>query len=832
MNRLLWFSLLRHLGHHPWQLGLAVLGIALGVAVVLAVDVANHSALRSFELATQQLSGTATHRIVSRADGGVPETLYVELRRRGIRAIAPVITGHAEALEPAGKRYQLLGVDPFAELPFRDYLGGGDARGGIDLLALLTEANTALLPSDAGDAASLELKLGAGTVTLRAVGQLADPALQGLILTDIATAQSLLSQQGWLSHIDVRAPPGAAGERLLARLRAALPEDLRLVDAVEQAAATAELSASFGLNLTAMSLLALLVGMFLIYNTMTFVVVQRRGLLGMLRALGVTRGEIVRRILGEALLLGLVGTLLGVLLGLWLGSALLQLVTRTIDDLYYVITVTRLDLSPVTLAKAVALGLLASVVAALLPAREAAAAPPGAALSRIQLETHWRSALPRLSGCGLLILLGSAVLFWLSEGLVAAFIATFALLIGCALLTPAAVAGLTTLVGMLPWGPIPGMALRGVGRHLSRTGVAVAALMVAFATTVGVGVMIDSFRSGVIVWLEDVLTADLYLTPVAAGSVRLSLQPELLAELPEVPGVAAVATSRWRTLELNGRPVQLGALEPPEQAPLGYRLRSGDADRVRQRLQDGALLVSEPLAYRMDLSPGDRLSLPLPDGPRAFPITGVFYDYGSEHGRLLMHRTVYSDLWEDAEIDSAGIYLADGHAPDEVRRALEQQLGTLQPIRIWSNRAIFDLTLEVFERTFTITRVLQLLAIIVACVGLLGALLAQLLERTREFALLRALGLTPLQLGGLLTLQSGFLGLVAGLLALPVGLLTAAVLVFVINRRAFGWTLPFELDPGLLLQTVVLALLAALLATLLPVWRLWRQPPAGGLRTE
>jgi putative ABC transport system permease protein len=833
MNRLLWLSLLRHLLRHPWQLGLAILGIALGVAVVLAVDIANSSALRSFELANQQLTGSASHRIVASSEAGVPEQVYVHLRRQGIRSIAPVVMGYAEALEPPGKRYQLLGIDPFAEGPFRPHLDARETEvASIDLLALLTEPDTAVLPGDVADPTALSLQIGADTLTLRAVGQLTDPSLHGLVLMDIATAQTLLDRVGWLSHIDVRLPEGEAGERLLTQLQSALPESLHLVDTAEQAAATAELSASFGLNLTALSLLALLVGMFLIYNTMTFVVVQRRGLLGMLRALGVTRSEIIRGILGEALLLGLIGTLLGGVLGVWLGSVLLHLVTQTIDDLYYVLTVTRLELSPLTLAKAAALGLFASVLAALLPAREAAMATPGAAISRVQLETQWRALLPLVSACGIALLLFSAALFWLTTSLVAALLATFALLIGCALLTPLAVVGLTALTDQLPWGLLPRMALRGVVRHLSRTGVAVAALMVAFATTVGIGVMVDSFRSGVIVWLQDVLTADVYITPVAAGSVDINLDSAVLARLPDIPGVAAVTTARWRTLDLEGRPVQLGALDIPDQAPLGYRLRHGEAQPVQQALQAGAILVSEPLAYRRNLAPGDTLTLPVADGTRAFTIAGVFYDYGSEHGRIIIQQAVYRDYWRDLAIDSAGVYLAEGYDLDTVRRNLEQELGALQAIRIWSNRAIFDLTLEIFERTFTITRVLQLLAIIVAGVGLLSALLAQLLERTREFSLLRALGMTPAQLGILLTLQSSFLGLVAGVLALPVGLLVASVLVFVINRRAFGWTLPFEPDPNLLWQTVALALSAALLAVVLPAWRLWRQPPAAGLRTE
>ncbi|HOW77626.1 MAG TPA: ABC transporter permease, partial [Candidatus Competibacteraceae bacterium] len=347
MTPLLWRALWRHPLRHPWQLGLAILGIALGVAVVLAVDLANASARRSFDLAMNRLTGHATHRLVG-GPQGVPEAVYVQWRlERGIRQAAPVVTGTLPRADQPGQLLQILGVDPFTEAPFRD--PAADVTGGaFDLRALLLRPDAALLPASLGD--QVTLRRGEQRFTLRRAGTLNGPELDGLIITDIATAQTLLGHAGRLSHIDLILPEGAAGESLAAELRAGLPSNLRLERPAQRNQATADLSAAFSLNLTAMSLLALVVGLFLIYNAISFSVVQRRALLGMLRALGVSRRELLLGILGEALLLGLAGTLLGGLLGLWIGSGLVHLVTRTINDLYYVLSVREFFIDPWSLA--------------------------------------------------------------------------------------------------------------------------------------------------------------------------------------------------------------------------------------------------------------------------------------------------------------------------------------------------------------------------------------------------------------------------------------------------------------------------------------------------
>lgn len=833
MKPILYRALLRHLIRHSWQLGLAILGIALGVAVVLAVDLANASARRGFELTMNRITGHATHRITGSSQG-LPETLYRQLRvEYGIRPIAPAVTGYLPHADRSKPLLQILGIDPFAEAPFR--LEAADITGSsFNLRALLTQQNAALLPRALGD--RVTLRKGDQTITLESVGALDGVELDGLIITDISTAQRLLDLQGRLSHIDLILPEGPDGKRLAMALQSRLSPDLRLEPPATRNQAMAELSAAFSLNLTAMSLLALVVGAFLIYNAITFSVVQRRSLLGMLRALGVSRWELFAGILFEALLLGLAGSLLGGLLGLWLGSGLVHLVTRTINDLYYVLSIREFLIDPWSLVKGGALGLSATLAAAWLPALEAANAPPGAVLNRAYLESRWQTALPQLAIIGLLLLVSGGIILVFSHSLLAGFAGLFVLIIGSALLTPPAVVTMMRLIQSLiaPLGLLVRMASRDVVRHLSRTGIAIAALMVAFATTVGVGIMVDSFRGGVAIWINDLLNADLYVVPpaVESGNNAEILQPATVAALRAVPGVAAISTYRRIMLTLAGRPVQLIGAELAPAARDGYHLIAGDPESAWRAFQTGeSVFITEPLAYRQHLKLGDSLELITAAGAQRFTIAGIYLDYGSEHGRILLHRSAYERYWQDPAISSAAVFAVKGENLAVLRERL-QALSTFQPLLIRPNRDLQDKTLEIFDRTFTITNVLRLLAIVVAVVGVLSALSALQLERAREFAVLRAIGMTPREIGGLVSLQTGLMGVIAGLLALPVGLMLAAILIFVINRRAFGWSFPFQVDPPLLLETLGLAIGAALLAGLYPIWRMARAQPAEALRTE
>jgi putative ABC transport system permease protein len=848
---MLWRASLRFLLHHPWQMGLSLLGIALGVAVVLSIDLANESARRSFTLFTESIAGRATHQMIG-GPSGLPEEVYRALRvEAGVQVAAPVVEREVAAPEFPGRTLHLMGIDPFAEVPFRPFASATGVPSPGDLAGLLTRSSTALIARNtaqqlglgAGD--SLVIRIGTVRHRLTLVGEVAATnelsarALENLLITDIATAQEIIGARGVLSRIDLIVPGDRRGEEVLGRVRAVLPPGSEVVPAGRTATAIEQMTRAFRLNLTALSLLALVVALFLVYNAMTFSIVQRRALIGGLRVLGVTRREIFWLVLGEAGVIGGAATAVGLLLGVVLAHGLVGLVTRTINDLYVVLSVRELAIPPLALAKAACLGVGGTVLAAIAPAFEATTTAPRAALIRSTMETRARSAIPRLALAGALFALaGGGVVLVPVRSVTAGYGGLFAILLGAALATPAATVALVRVLrpAMGRLFGLPGrMAAGAIVAALSRTAVALAALMIAIATAVGVGIMIGSFRHTVVRWLEASLAADVYVSPPSLVRNRpdATLDPALIARLAAVPGIARVSTHRGVRVESTGGPVHLVALDLDARGYRSFSFRAGDPGAIQAALEAGeAVVVSEPFAYHRRLEVGARIRLTTDRGPREFPIVGVFHDYGSSVGVVMLSRRTYERFWDDRQVSSLGIHVVPGFEVDALVGALRHAAGTEQEILIRSNRALREASLEIFDRTFAVTVVLRLLATVVAFAGVLSALMALGLERVREFGVLRAQGLTPREVWGLVTAQTGLMGLIAGLLAVPVGVALALVLIFVINQRSFGWTLQLEVAPALLAHALLLTVVAALLAGLYPAWRMTRLALPAALQDE
>jgi putative ABC transport system permease protein len=814
----------------------------------VSIDLANTSAATAFQLSAETVTGKATHQIVGTA-GTLDEDVYRRVRvEAGVQRAAPVVEGYA-TVGRADRTFQVLGVDPFAEGPFRPYLGAGPG-GGLDLATFLTQP-TALLSrptattigAEVGDTLQVSVE---GTTTPVAVAGLIEPegertrrAIANLLVVDVATAQAVFDQTGTLTRVDLIVPDGRAGDEMLGRIRSVLPEGARVQRSKVRTETVEQMTRAFDLNLTALSLLALVVGAFLIYNTMTFSVVQRRGLIGRLRALGVTRRQVFRLVLTEAALLGVVGTGLGLLLGIALATGLVQLIAQTINDLYFVVSVQQITIAPWTLAKGAVLGVGTTVLAAVAPAREATNAPVSTVLRRSTQETGIQDAAPKLAGAGAaLAVLGTAILVLTEQSIVLSYAALLFLLVAAALATPLAVIafskGLRPLLGSLA-GVLGRMAARGVVSTLSRTGVAVAALMIAVASTVGVGVMIDSFRGTVVQWLTQSLQADVYVQPPSLVFRRsnATLERDVVDRLREVDGIASSHTVRRVDVQSPLGPTELVAIQPGPQIEDVYQFKTGDPEAVwRSFVEEDFVLISEPYAYRHDLAVGDSVTLQTDRGAQRFPIRAVYYDYGSDLGVVLASRTTYTRYYDDRGLSGIAFYARDDVDVDALIADMRVAVRGMQDVIIRSNKALRETSLKVFDRTFTITTVLRLLAVFVAFIGVLSALMALALERSREFGVLRATGMTPAQVGGYVTLQTSLMGAIAGLLSIPLGYVLAYVLVYVINKRSFGWTLQLSVAPEILLQALAVAVAAAFLAGLYPAWKMARSSPALALRDE
>jgi putative ABC transport system permease protein len=846
----------RYISRRFLQSILFILGVALGVAMIIAIDVANGSARQAFSLSTQSVTGSATHQIIG-GPAGLSTDLYRQIRvDLGVRRSAPVIDEYVRVRELDNRALRMFGVDAFAEAPFRDYLTNVEIdsdntsdQGFGAIQQFIAQPNTIIIASTMAERYNVTI---GDTVTIRAatvtVNGLLNPtdaaseqAVDDLILADIATAQEIVGTPGRINRIDLNLVPENA-DAIISQIQPLLPDGARVGPVSGSDNTLAQMTEAFELNLQALSLLALVVGVFLIYNTVTFSVVQRRHVLGVLRSLGTTRRQIFVLILGEAALLGLVGTIMGLGLGVIFGRAAVALVAQTISDLYFVVNVVTVNVEPFTLVKGAAVGVFASVGAAIIPAVSATRTPPAGTMRRSDQEQVAQKLVPYVTVAAIvMVIIGLLLLSLPTDSVEVSFGGLFAIVVGGAFFTPIVLIGLmrlfTPLTGAI-FGVVGRMAPRAVSRSLSRTSIAVAALTVAISVIVGVSVMIASFRSTVDDWLQTTLGSDVYVSPplLTANQATVDVEPEIRDVIRTVPGVASISAARAVTVIAPDYPdlppVNLQAVDSDIATDRRFAWNNAPDGDYRAALEAGQIMVSEPFAFRRDITQDDNtITLLTDEGPVTFAVMAVFYDYSTDQGRIYMANNVYRQYYDDPYISSVGISITDDAdidaVVDDLRVALQGYDLQVQP-----NRELRSGVFEVFDNAFAITVALRLLATVVAFIGILSALLALQLENTRQYGVMRATGMTPRQLWQFTLVQTGLMGVVAGILAIPIGLALALVLLFVINVRSFGWTMDFYWVPSEFIEAFLVAVVAALVAGIYPAFRATRIGTARALRSE
>ena len=800
---------------HPAQLLLALVGIAAGVAVVTGVALLRGVLLESLDAVSAELVDDQAL-VVRHVSGRIAVERYQTLARApGAPDWVPLIRRNVRL---DGQRLELIGLDPFSAV--RQLAASDGAR----LSAALYPAD-AELPVALTSRATLDwLGLAAGSVVeLEHAGQrlrvvlgaplLTRPGLDRRLVMDIAEAQALLGERGSISEL--LAPPEAENW-----IRARLDDDLVLTSAPRQQADARRLTEGMRANLTAMSLLALATGMFVVYSVLSFLMVQRRRSFGLLRALGMTPVGLGQLLVVEVLLIAAFGSLLGLVAGTLLSDQLLQLVAAPVAEVYGRLPAAATRPSLALYGTILLLSLAAAVVVTVPVLRDALAIPPG------RLSRGVRRAplsLPRLLLSGALLGLAGALWVSIDPGLVAALGGLFLLLAGVILVVPRLGFGLLALLSQLAPRSLAGRALRLLDSGRLRLSPALAALSLALALAVGMAMMILDFRGTVGDWIGELLQAELYVSIEGRSMERA--EAERLGRLADVRAWSFVR--RARTVDQ----VALTAYRLPPDAWRGFTWRGPVAEQAYEDFLGGrAILASEPLARRRQLEPGDSIVLSTPEGRLELPLAGVFRDYSSEQGFLAISDGLYRSRFGDSAVDSIGLYLVPGSDVETFRASLEQfefrgRLQTITPAEVRMQ------TLAVFDRTFRISWALAGLVGLIALVALTSALLAQGLERAREHATLRALGLSPNGLTALVTIQAAGLTLVALLLALPLAVLIHYALTLLVQPRAFGWSLPLSLPP---LEPVWLvaptALVLGALTGLYPGWRLRRRSIVQHLR--
>jgi putative ABC transport system permease protein len=449
-------------------------------------------------------------------------------------------------------------------------------------------------------------------------------------------------------------------------LRSQLPDGLSLSSYETRRQGFSQMTKAFRINLTAMSLLAVLVGAFLVYNTMTFSVLQRRQSFAIQRMVGVTGARLFRQLLVESLVLGIAGSVLGLIVGVVLGQGLLVLVTHTISDLYVQVSATALMITPWLALKGIGITLLAVIAATVAPALEAARVRPVIVYRGARDEQGHGRIMGALVLAGIACMAISGVLIAGSgRSLIVGFVGLFVFIMGYCLMIPGV---LRIVLGGLQRSALVRnlnlrLTLRGVRASLNRTTLAIVALTVAVSATVGVSIMIGSFRASVADWLQDTLRSDLYISARSRDSTRAqgTLDPRWLQRVKQLSGIASVSTGYDTTLAIDGTTVPLLVLQPGQQSARGFAFRTGEHRAIwRAFLEDRAVLISEPFAYHHRLHKGDTLALNTARaGAVEFKVAGVFQDYSASQGMLVLRRDLYEQLWGEHGFSSIGLMLQD-----------------------------------------------------------------------------------------------------------------------------------------------------------------------------
>jgi putative ABC transport system permease protein len=831
------------------RFGLTISGIAVGVATMTAIRLANASVLSSFSDTVDLVAGKASITIL--ADGpGIPEETLERLTwlRRAGATLAPVVTETAAAGAKDGEVVEVLGIDPVADPNAREYSfvseerregerPGVASKGNTGPLLSIFEANRVLLTEEfasrhglrAGDslplvAGGVERKMIVAAV-LKPEG-VARAASGSILFMDLGAAQEAFGKVGRLDRIDIVLPAGLSANersRFEEEVRASLPPGVTAGRPERRTETVDRMVRAFRVNLTALGLIALLVGVYFVYNTLSISVLRRRMDIGTVRSLGASARAVFAVFLAEGAALGVVGSAFGLLLGVLLARGALAAVGGTVTELYLPSAHPRLTLDPGVLLSAFVVGVVASALSALAPAMEAARTEPAATLRHGSVEAARRKMTRPLAIVGV-VLLGLAYLATRPgpvRGLpLWGFVSVFLVVAGASFLSPAAVtfvAGRLDPLAVRLLGVEARIARSNLTGSLSRTSVAVAALTMGVSMMVSVAVMVGSFRDTVARWVEESLSSDVFVSPASgrSGPSFGRLPEEAIETVRRVPGVADVDPLLGFGATRDGVPFTVHSGSFAYMAARG-RLPLVDGREIREvvadALEKGEALVSEPYAVKFGVRAGDVVDLPTDRGPFPVRVAGVYTDYSNDRGTVTIDRALFRRLYRLSGAASLAVTLAPGVSPEEGQRRILVAAAGRFALRVRTNASLRKVVMRIFDRTFAVTYALEAVAIAVAVLGVLNTLYALVLERRREIGLLRVLGASAERVKKAVSYEATAIGGLGSALGLLSGGAMSLVLVYVINRQSFGWTIQMHTPWAFLTGAIALILATTVLA--------------------
>ena len=805
----------------PALYGLTVLGVALGVASVVTIQLINDNAIAAFAASVRAVTGDDELTILPTLGLLREGALRAALADRDTVAARPIVRVDAQA---GAERLSIIATD--LTQPTRGPLEPGAERVGEPLatpgwIALSPQLASAL---GLGVGQSFSAVSGSRRVTL-SVGALVDfkktlpLAPSALAVMDIAQAQSIFALPPGIDEVAIDLVDGADVLAAAARLGEALGEDAQVLTPDERAEEAAGLLAAFRLNLTALSMISLAVGVFLIHGALQATLLRRRTELGVLRALGATRRQVMGLVLGEVVVIGLLGTALGLPMGVAAARANIDVVSGTLTNLYLLQAVEQLRVPAWIVALGAAVGMGSALLGATLSLLELRREDTRSLLVAATLQESFASLAPRLLWAAVTLALGTGVFAWLGRAWrPAGFVIAVAVLATVVLATPWLVLRVSRLVR--PRRFDVAYSLRGLGQKLASNAFAVASLAIAVSMMFGITAMVGSFRATLETWIAGTVRADIYVSTETRGR----LDEDVVRTISMTPGTRAIDVLRRGEARLGERTVRLSGVHVAlPGVPPRWSLMHDERGVLDAVTAGNAVLVSEPLARKAGLARGERVRLRTVTGEHDLAIAGVFYDYATEQGMMVVDTATFERLVGPVEPTSVALYLEAGRDIDGVVRELQGRLGDA-PVIVRSNQRLRATILDIFDQTFAITVILQAMSFLIAVAGIALTLLIAARERAAELALYRALGATRPQVFGMFVgqgLSLGAFGIVLGAIG---GSALVMVLILLINRAYFGWTIRFAFPGWTLVQQAGTILAAAVLAALYPALRASRTP--------
>ncbi|EAR55474.1 hypothetical protein SKA34_13475 [Photobacterium sp. SKA34] len=805
-----------HYRRHPFQIILVWLGLTLGIALLVGVMAVNQQAKESYREGEQLFSNPFPYRIRHVQIGmKVPQGFYIQMRRAGLKTCSPM--EELRIVTDQQRDFQLLGIDPVTMMSVSGSNGLDESK--IKLLELMRPPYPIMI----GQQLANYIGLSDGSMITLDSGKKIGPIeiiqdetmSQPRMIADIALLRELNPSSGFTAVVC-----GEMSRKQLSKLTHILPPGLTLER--KQSAKLEPLTNAFHLNLFAMGMLSFVVGLFIFYQAMSLSFAQRQPLIGVLRQLGVTSGQIAKALIFELItwiVLGLIG---GNLLGLLLAQQLLPSVAASLNDLYSANVNLQIQWHWMWGLASVAIAFFGCAFACTWPLIRLVRSQPSRLAAHLSLirfsgrEFAWQAL---FSGIFMLIAFG---IYQLPHGQLAGFALIAFILIASGLFMPYLMWKLFLWLGKLCRSAQLRWFFNDAAASLSYRGVAAMAFMLALASNIGMETMVGSFRNTTESWLEQRLAADIYIRP------SMNMAPRISKWLQDQPEVAQVWWSWQKETPSDAGTIQVMSIGDTSGEKKALVVKQTAYDYWKTLHKSRSVMVSESIALKNHWNVGDTINLPAPMN-KGWEIAGIYYDYGNPYGQVLISQSKWQRFWPHSGQVGLAIHLNKNVNPDKLLADLGARF-RLQPERIRNNAALMKEAMGVFDRTFVVTSTLGHLTLFIAVCGLFFATIAGEVSRQRQFALLRCMGMTGRELALFGGGQLLFIGVITSLIALPLGLFLAQLLIDVVLKYSFGWTMPVQYFPVDYFTTLGTALLALLVAGAWPVWRLVRRSAILSLR--